>query len=155
MALAGATTTPQTQLMRELLINIDVDDIDRAITFYTSAFGVKLGRRLSDEFVELTGFTSPLYLLKRDSGTPPFSGARDVRQYQRHWTPLHLDVIVEDLEQATARAEAVGAQRESDVVEETYGRLAYYSDPFGHGFCFIEWRGKGYDELAPAPPPTG
>lgn len=60
--------------MRELLINIDVDDIDRAITFYTSAFGVNLGRRFSDSFVELTGFTSPIYLLKRNSGTPAFAG---------------------------------------------------------------------------------
>ena len=31
--------------MRQLLINIDVDDVDKAVAFYTEAFDVKVGRR--------------------------------------------------------------------------------------------------------------
>ena len=31
--------------------------------------------------------------------------------------------------------------------EHAYGRLALLSDPFGHGFCLLEFRGNGYDEL--------
>jgi len=31
----------------DLLVNIDVDDLDRAVQFYTSAFGFKIGRRSS------------------------------------------------------------------------------------------------------------
>jgi len=26
--------------------------------------------------------------------------------------------------------------------------IALMADPFGHGFCLIEFRGRGYDEIA-------
>lgn len=53
--------------------------------------------------------------------------------------------------EAFARVVGAGARSESDVIEKTYGRLAFFSDPFGHGFCLIEWKGKGYDELLKHP----
>ncbi len=37
------------------LINIDVDDLERAVSFYTAAFGLKVGRRLGPSVVELLG----------------------------------------------------------------------------------------------------
>ena len=46
-----------------------------------------------------------------------------------------------------ARALAAGAALESDVSEHAYGRLALLSDPFGHGFCLLQFTGRGYDEL--------
>jgi hypothetical protein len=29
-----------------------------------------------------------------------------------------------------------------------WGRIARMADPFGHGICFIEFLGRGYDEIA-------
>jgi predicted enzyme related to lactoylglutathione lyase len=131
----------------QLLINIDVDDVPRAEDFYTAAFKVTVGRRFDDGFVELLGLPVPVYLLKKASGTLPFEGAGVGRSFARHWTPVHMDVIVEDLAEATLRAVAAGARAESGVIREPYGLMTFFSDPFGHGFCFIEWKGRGYDEL--------
>ncbi|HDS0950960.1 TPA: hypothetical protein QDZ34_003472 [Stenotrophomonas maltophilia] len=71
----------------------------------------------------------------------------DVRDYERHWTPLHLDWVVEDINVALSRAVAAGAVIERPVSERRWGRLAVLADPFGHGFCLIQFVGLGYDAL--------
>ncbi|MDI1428841.1 VOC family protein [Polyangium sorediatum] len=38
--------------MATLLVNIDVDDLDRAIHFYTGAFDLRIGRRFGGAGVE-------------------------------------------------------------------------------------------------------
>ena len=37
-----------------------------------------------------------------------------------------------------------------DKAPETHawGRIAHMADPFGHGFCLIQFVGRGYDEVA-------
>jgi lactoylglutathione lyase len=134
--------------MASLLVNLDVDDLDRATRFYTEAFGLAVGRRFGAFAVELLGAEAPLYLLVKEPGTTPFSGAASPRDYHRHWTPVHLDFAVDDLAAAIERAEAAGARRESDVEEHRWGRLALMSDPFGHGFCLLQFTGAGYDAMA-------
>jgi len=39
----------------DILVNIDVDDLERAVHFYTEAFGLRVGRRLGPSGVELLG----------------------------------------------------------------------------------------------------
>ncbi len=131
----------------ELRICIDVDDMDRAIAFYTGGLGLRVGRRFESGFVELLGAGSPLDLLLNAAGTQPFAGTISPRSYQRHWTPVHLDFVVSDIEQAAARCQAAGAKVEEAIAEKPWGRIAIFSDPFGHGFCLLEFRGRGYDEL--------
>jgi hypothetical protein len=46
-----------------ILINIDVDDLDRAVAFYISLLQLKVGRRFGAAAVELLGGSAPLYLL--------------------------------------------------------------------------------------------
>jgi predicted enzyme related to lactoylglutathione lyase len=133
----------------QVLINLDVDDIERATRFYTEGIGLRLGRRFDDEFVELVGAEAPLYLLRKSAGSAPFAGTRQQRDYGRHWTPVHLDFVVAELDSAVQRATAAGAKLESPPSEHAYGRLALLSDPFGHGFCLLEFRGQGYDALLP------
>lgn len=136
--------------MARLLLNLDVDDLERAIAFYTRALELKLGRRFDEAFVELVGGEVPIYLLAKAGGSTPFDGAKTGRDYGRHWTPLHLDFVVDDIEAALARVRAAGGSVEGDVSEHVYGRLALCADPFGHGFCLLEFRGKGYGEIAPS-----
>ncbi len=69
------------------------------------------------------------------------------RGYHRHWTPLHLDVVVEDLDTALARALAAGARAEGPIREAAWGRIVQLSDPFGHGWCLLQFLGRGYDEI--------
>lgn len=133
--------------MAKLLVNLDVDDMERAVRFYTVGLTLQVGRRFDNGFVELLGAQAPIYLLLKDAGTKPFGGAAQGRDYSRHWTPIHLDFVVPNLDLAIARAVAAGAVLEGAPSEHAYGRLALLSDPFGHGFCLLEFRGKGYDEL--------
>jgi predicted enzyme related to lactoylglutathione lyase len=124
--------------MPSVLVNIDVPELARGIEFYTSAFGLRLARRLGSGFAELLGAGVPIYLLEAPPGTPPFRGAEGRRDYARHWTPVHFDFVVPDLVAALARALAAGAKQESEPSDFAYGRLVLLSDPFGHGVCLLE-----------------
>ena len=132
----------------DLLINIDVDDLERGVAFYVEAFGLRVGRRLGEAVVELVGGSAPIYLLRRAGGTLPFESSTRSRGYARHWTPLHLDFVVPDIASALARAVEAGARHEGAVADLVWGKLATLSDPWGHGFCLIQFKGRGYDEIA-------
>ena len=129
-----------------VLINIDVPDLEAATEFYNAAFGLHVGRRFGTDAVELLGWASPVYLLRKDAGTV---GAGDhQRTYERHWTPVHLDVAVDDIDGAVARAVKAGAKLEHAASPTPYGKIAMLADPFGHGLCLIEFVGRGYDAIA-------
>ena len=133
----------------EVLINIDVDDLERAVAFYRDALGLKLGRRLFDDsVVEMTGASSKIHLLAKAPASAASSQAEIYRAYQRHWTPVHLDFEVDDVESAVNRAVAAGATLEGAIQTFNWGRIATLSDPFGHGFCLLQFIGKDYDEVA-------
>jgi predicted enzyme related to lactoylglutathione lyase len=133
--------------MPGLLVNIDVPDTERGIAFYTAALDLTVRRRFDDDFVELLGAPVPIYLLRKDAGTSIGPSQGDTRHYRRHWSPIHFDVVVKDIAAATARAVAAGAVQEGETCDASYGRLAMFADPFGHGFCLIEFNPAGYDAL--------
>ena len=139
--------------MIELFANIDVDNLEHAVDFYSQALGLKVGRRL-EAFgaVEILGASSKIYLLAKAAGTASSAGSPTQRNYQRHWTPVHLDFVVDDLDTAVQRAQAAGATLETKTEDQDWGRLALMSDPFGHGFCLLQFVGRGYDEIAESPP---
>jgi len=129
----------------QMLVNVDVDDLEKAIEFYAKALGLRLGRRLFEGSVaEMLGATSPIYLLAKRAGSAAIANTGLSRDYQRHWTPVHLDFTVEDVSAAVGRALAAGAKLEGDIQSFAWGRLATLSDPFGHGFCLVQFAGEGY-----------
>lgn len=128
------------------IVNLDVPDITTAEAFYTQAFGLRSGRRLGPGALELLGGPTPLYLLQNDAGSAATEDG-DVRDYERHWTPVHLDWVVADIDAALARAVAAGAALERPIRERRWGKIAVLSDPFGHGFCLIQFSDAGYDAL--------
>lgn len=128
------------------IVNLDVPDITAAEAFYTQAFGLRSRRRLGPGALELLGGPTPLYLLQNDAGSAATDDG-DVRDYERHWTPVHLDWVVADIDAALARAVAAGATLERPVRERRWGKIAVLSDPFGHGFCLIQFSDAGYDAL--------
>ena len=132
----------------ELRVCIDVDDVERAIMFYTQGLGLRLGRRLDHDWVELLGATSPIDLLLNAPGTAPLGDAHPQRRsYDRHWTPVHLDFVVTEIESAAARLVTHGARLERAIQDRRWGRMASLADPFGHGLDLLEFKGGGYDEL--------
>ena len=93
-----------------ILVNIDVPDLGAGIAFYTRTFGLTVKRHLGGQAAELSGWPVPVFLLEKAAGSVGVADSR--RSYQRHWTPVHLDVVVADLESAVSRA---GARVEQEV----------------------------------------
>ncbi len=132
----------------DLFVNVDVDDLSKGIAFYQRAFGLQIGRRFGSFAVEMLGASSAIYLLLKPDGTRSSAGTDDVRRYRRHWTPIHLDFVVPDVVAAVSRAIDAGATVEGEIRTHNWGRIAQMADPFGHGICFIQFLGRGYDEIA-------
>jgi predicted enzyme related to lactoylglutathione lyase len=129
-----------------MMINIDVPDLTSALAFYTHAFsGLTLRRYLGDQIAELTGWPVAVFLLQKEGGS--IGAGASVRTYERHWTPVHLDVVVDNLDEAVERALGAGAVVE-EVRAAAWGKIAAMADPFGHGFCLIQFLNRGYDEIA-------
>ena len=142
-----------------VLINIDVPDLKRAVAFYTEAFDLKVIRRFGEDGAELAGWPVSLFLLEKPAGS--IGAADQPRTDERHWTPVHLDVAVEDLEAALDRALAAGFQaddlatdRQDPVAARTtirhaaWGRIVRLADPYGHGWCLLQFSAAGYDAVA-------
>jgi catechol 2,3-dioxygenase-like lactoylglutathione lyase family enzyme len=98
----------------EIRACIDVDDLDRAIAFYERALGLNVMRRFRIDWAEMVGGSSVIDLLAKDSATAPCPGS-SVRSYSRHLTPVHLDFVVTNLDEAVQRATAAGAVLERDI----------------------------------------
>lgn len=130
-----------------LIVNLDVPDLARAEAFYCRALGLRVGRRIGAGAVELLGLEAPLYLLEQADGSVASDASPARRDYRRHWTPVHFDIAVDDLDTARAAAIAAGAVDETGVRAAPYGRIACFADPFGHGFCLIEFNERGYDAI--------
>lgn len=129
----------------KLLVNIDVPDLGAAAMFYQTAFGLAQTRILDDDVLELKGASITIYLLQKPAGSAASSSAAATRSYERHWTPVHLDFVVDDLEAAAERAIRAGARPEREHEAWHGSRCMTFSDPFGHGFCLIEFDGDSYE----------
>lgn len=127
-----------------IIVNIDVPELAPAIAFYSAALGLQLNRILDDDVAELSGASSDIYLLAKDAESDPAKPVAQRRQYSRHWTPVHLDVVVADVQEAAKRAISAGAKQESECIEWRGSKCITFSDPFGHGFCLIEFAGEAY-----------
>ncbi len=120
-------------------IPIDVDDLDRAVEFYCGGLGLTLVERNSYwARVELNG---QIFWLCLFAAGPHGTITRDFR---RHWTPIHLDLIVDDLGRAVERALATGGRLDGKIrrnqVEPIGWRsdIANLSDPAGNGVDLLQ-----------------
>lgn len=129
-----------------MLVNIDVPDLRRGIDFYCAAFGLQFGRMLDDDVAELVGGSSTVYLLQKEEGSNCARNSPALRKYSRHWTPVHLDFVVDDVDVAAQRAIAAGAIRETECISWRHSKCITFSDPFGNGFCLIEFEHETYSD---------
>lgn len=124
--------------MISVSVSIDVPNLADGVRFYTAAFGLsKIAEPLAGVAV-LRGGGADVCLLEKRAGGKPSPHTEDLRRYERHWTPVHLDIHVVDLKAALARAIDAGAVQEQIFESAEHGSAAFCSDPFGHGFCLIE-----------------
>jgi predicted enzyme related to lactoylglutathione lyase len=59
------------------------------------------------------------------------------RDYRRHWTPVHLDFTVEDIEAAVKRAVDAGGNLDGEIQRGPKGAMANMSDPSGNGVDLV------------------
>jgi predicted enzyme related to lactoylglutathione lyase len=134
--------------MIEVHAYIEVADLERGIAFYCDGLGLSLKRRFGPSWVELDGANLPIFLLGDRPPTAELGGTQVQRSFERHWTPVHLDFIVPDLDAAVARLTGLGATLDRGIQQRDYGRMANLADPFGNGFDLIEFSGSGYDGVS-------
>jgi predicted enzyme related to lactoylglutathione lyase len=127
----------------KLIINIDVPELKPAVDFYCAALGLTHTRTLDQDTAELKGASSTIYLLQKGGGSQAVKAPGIDRDYTRHWTPVHFDLVVPDVDAAAARAVAAGARRETGHLDWRGSRCLSFGDPFGHGFCFIQFEQNG------------
>jgi|SRR5215831_19818045 len=123
-------------------ISIDVPNLADGIRFYSEAFGFKKKSEPVPGVVVLRAGELEMCLLEKPAGSSPSPNTREKRRYERHWTPVHIDLHVDDLKKTLASALKAGAKQEELFENVEHGSAAFCSDPFGHGFCLIERRKK-------------
>ncbi len=121
--------------MTKVSVSIDVPDLKKAAAFYTEALGCTPVREQKSMTVVSAG-NLEIYLLGKDADTCPIHGQSEKRTYDRHWTPAHLDFLVDDVDSIVNKVVASGGTREGGEKAD-WGAIAYCADPFGNGFCLI------------------
>jgi predicted enzyme related to lactoylglutathione lyase len=128
--------------MISVSLSVDVPSLGEGVRFYSEAFGfTKVAEPIPGMAVLRAGNTE-LCVLEKAPGSVPSTATEETRHYERHWTPVHMDLHVDDLKAALAQALAAGAKQEQLFENPKHGSVAFCSDPFGHGFCLIERRKK-------------
>tara|TARA_R110001599_G_scaffold171353_1_gene362063 strand:- start:45207 stop:45602 length:396 start_codon:yes stop_codon:yes gene_type:complete len=129
-----------------IVLNIDVPALDPAIAFYTTAFGLTLSRIIDEDVAELKGASYVIYLLAKAAESTVGTGAKETRRYTRHWTPIHPDFVVKDIAAFATQVMNAGAIQESECIDWKGSKCLTFSDPFGHGFCLIEFKNETYED---------
>ena len=132
----------------DILVNIDVDDLEAGSPLLQFCVWTEGRPPLRGLWSRDARASTPIYLLVKSSGTPVSDTTSQRRSYERHWTPVHLDFVVDEIEPAVDRAVLAGARLEQPIARHKWGKLALMAEPFGHGFCFVQFLGRGYDEIA-------
>ena len=134
--------------MVSVIVNIDVPDMKAARHFYEAGLGFAFSRMLFDGAVaELLSADTKIYLIEQEQGSIAVHGTSIARDYASHWTPVHLDVLVDDMDVALEKALEAGATQRGDISTRQWGKLATLRDPFGHGVCLLQFLGDGYDQV--------
>jgi predicted enzyme related to lactoylglutathione lyase len=118
-------------------VSIDVPELKAGLRFYGQVFGLVETARPFPTMAILDGNNVSVCMHEKQAGTRSSPAGADVRRYERHWTPVHLDLHVPDFDVALGKVRAEGGTIESEFRSEGPKPAAFCSDPFGNGFCVI------------------
>ena len=120
----------------EFSICIDVDAVDRAVEFYGRGLGLTVVEN-HPYLAHLKLGAQTFWIMKAPAGVQ----GKISRDYRRHWTPVHLDFAVEDIDEAVRRAVDAGGKLEGEIQRSAKGAFANMVDPSGNGvdlFCPVK-----------------
>jgi len=121
--------------MIKISVSIDVSNLKQGEAFYIEALGCKKLRDQGGMSVISAG-NCDIYLQEKESGSKPIPSEAVKRDYSRHWTPVHLDFLAENVDRIVEKILKLGGQHEGGESGD-WGSIAYCADPFGNGFCVI------------------
>jgi len=106
-----------------------VDDVDKAIDFYTEQFGFELGHNAAPAFAEVLRGNLRLLLAgpKSSAGRPMPDGRQPV---PGGWNRIHF--VVEDIAAEVERLRSAGLTFRNDIVSGPGGRQILLEDPSGN-----------------------
>ena len=104
---------------------IDCRDADRLADFWAAVLG-GTPERESEEWVAVK--------MADGSTTVSFQSVPEEKVVKNR---VHLDVLVEDLDEAAAQCVALGAARISDRCGDSLGGFIVLRDPEGNEFCVV------------------
>ncbi|HKX34694.1 MAG TPA: VOC family protein [Actinomycetota bacterium] len=108
-------------------IVIDTADPARIAPFWCALLGVRERGWFGEDYLMLTA----------DGGAPPVAFQR-VPEAKAVKNRLHVDLAVDDLDDAFARIVALGGSAVSDILEMPGGyRWRVMADPEGNEFCIV------------------
>ena len=118
-------------------VSIDVPRLEDGLRLYRDALGLPEIARPVPTYVLLKCGNSQIGLIEKAAGSKPAQGTDEVRRYERHWTPVHIDFHVDDFEAFLTNAVNAGAKCEQKFEGGARPPIAFCADPFGNGFCVV------------------
>ena len=104
-------------------LTLDCSDLDRMTTFWKEAAGLVVEGVIEGRYVALSGQGIALTLQRVDE--PKIVKNR-----------MHLDLLVDDVDQEVRRMESLGATRLADTPRREFGQTWHVlADPEGNEFC--------------------
>jgi predicted enzyme related to lactoylglutathione lyase len=118
-------------------VSIDVADLAQGLRFYGEVFGFLETSRPFAGMAILDANNVTVCMHEKAAGTKSSPAGAATRHYERHWTPVHLDLHVVDLDATLAKVKALGGAVEREFRTEGPRPVGFCCDPFGNGFCVI------------------
>lgn len=110
-------------------VTINSHDPQRLATFWSSL----LGRAISEPGPDRPGW----YRLDADPAGAPLINFQPVASTQGSGQPLHLDLLVADVDAAATWAQRLGAEDTGRRESLPRGEIAVMRDPDGNEFCLL------------------
>ena len=102
---------------------LDCSNLERTSEFWQAAVGFEIDGRIADRYVVLSGCGIALTL-------------QQVAEPKTTKNRMHIDLLVEDVEQEVYRLETLGASRLTAVPQHEFGQTWFVlTDPDGNEFC--------------------
>jgi len=118
-------------------LSIDVPNLGEGLGFYGRVFGFEETSRPFPTMAILDANNVTVCMHEKAAGTKSSPGGTDTRRYERHWTPVHIDLHVPDFDAALDKVRQEGGTVELEFRDQGPKPAAFCSDPFGNGFCVI------------------
>jgi predicted enzyme related to lactoylglutathione lyase len=124
-------------------VSIDVPNLEQGLRFYREVLGFAEKARPFASMAILDANNVTVCMHEKAAETKSAPTGTATRHYGRHWTPVHLDIHVVDLDAVLEKVRAEGGAVEIEFRHQGPKPMGVCCDPFGNGFCVIGERSPG------------